>query len=565
MRNESNLSNTAINSALDLPTGTPGLEVSAIASNGYNAVKISYKATNIQRYKTLEAKVADIDYKAAIIMIGKKTNYLNSSTTTDEGGNNAVTTIEPNSCSIIPAENCKEFTLNDDDIEATLRNFTDNIALDVNPEKMMRCEPYVEFENGILKVEEYSVNIPLTPTDFIHEHIKIDQTLTPSIFKHIYEEMFTTYPILLSPQIKTELSSDRPVKLSEILLSRMHSKNHQVSSNLVKQVLAESSNKPIIGDALKIIALGIAQGAEMPIAPIKLDLFFEDESGNSIFLDIERKEPLRIIHFLDRSEFVNLKHSNALINSNVGGFYSPQYNLVAFGASSAFGHEATHAAMNILYNNGCNPYPNTHGQAYEAYQTAAKSLLTATARMFHVKEEVIANQTTADLIKILKDQTPSIFCAIGEEKSLLDDNKIKVELADRYFPEKQALEITFDILLERSRLFEVEFKLNDDECYILRQMSKLIYIYPLEEFDNELIALGAHSMFYEAESQTVANFFKPLHEYANKFIHPEVETLLQAHNIQCNREFYLKDGSLCKAPELFQLREFEHCIEDYLL
>jgi hypothetical protein len=565
MSNELNLRNTAIGSALDLPTDTPGLEGSAVALNGYNAAKISYKANNVQHHKTLKAKVADIFYKAASIKITDTANYLDSPVARDDSGNNAVANIEQKPTFIIPAENFKELTLNDNDLEATVRRLTDEIALNVYPAEMTGFGGKLEVKDGKVVIEDYALNVPLAQTNVLPAYVKMDQTLTPSMFTHIYDKMFTAYPILSSPQVKTELSFDRPVKLSEILLSRMHSSDHLASSDLIERVIAKESNKPIIGDALKIIGLGIAQGAEMPIAPIKLHYEINDESGNPIYLEIERKEPLRIIHSLDKSELVNLAHSNAVTDGNVGGFYSPEYNLVAFGASSAFGHEATHAAMNILYNNGCNPYPNTHGQAFEAYQTAAKSLLNATARMFHVKEEVIANQTTADLIKILKNQTPSIFCAIGEEKSLLDDNRIKVELANRYFPEKQALEITFEILLERARLFEVEFKLNDDEWYILRQMSKLIYIYPLEEFDNELIALGAHSMFYEAESQTVVNFFKPLHEYANKFIHPQVETLLQAHNTQCNKEFYLKDGSQCKTPELFQLREFEHCIEDYLL
>jgi hypothetical protein len=327
---------------------------------------------------------------------------------------------------------------------------------------------------------------------------------------------------------------------------------------------------PVFNDVFAVINLGIARGDDYPVAPYSayitigkdsIDVFQGMLSGQMVdaTIVVEKSEPLRIIHSINRTDLDNLGATEA------AGVYKPEHNVVLFletGERAA--HEYTHAAMSLLWNNNANPYSL---ESENSYHAAVKGfLLNLNSKLGQDSKDLLES----DILEIythLKDYTildllaMSITPSLDIEKFFSYKNVFSGEMQlntgelkkwqNKYFKDSIVEEITNEQIIIKLTEELDKLGLSPMEAEVVSSVSNLFYSYNKDQLDGELVAKMVELYYEYGEEPVVKEVFSSIHQYWVDYIHPIVEQdLIIPHQLECNG---ITDTNI-----------FVHCVEEFM-
>jgi len=434
----------------------------------------------------------------------------------------------------------------------------------------------IKMKNGTMTADYFSYknfvdNKNFHSLELVYNQIRLDSSLSVEHAEIINNELYQKFPLLNNSTPIVTTLNDRTVSQLDLLLSRTYSADPKSATSVTSEVISSyGKHYPVFNDIFAIINLGIAKGADFPVAPSRLyvtlrntplDTFrkvFSGEMMDSTIL-IERSEPLRIIHSNTRAGL------DKALDSKAAGVYSEEYNVALFLETGEHAvHEFTHATVNIIFNNNAKPYfPDDEN----TYHLAVKSFLLNLNAKLGQSNDNLLDLSISSIFHSLRDATILDLLAMSRtpsfsiEKFFSQNNNFSEEIQldsrelnkwkNKYFKDFVVEDITNEQI--KVKLTEEISKLNltHMEGEVIAKVSMIFYHYTQDLFDIELVAKMAE-LFYEYDAEpAVEELFAPIYQYWADYIHPLVEKeLIIPHQLECSGQVDTNNFVYCVAEYL---------------
>ena len=188
---------------------------------------------------------------------------------------------------------------------------------------------------------------------------------------------------------------------------------------------------------------------------------------------------------------------------NRRGYYSPEFNVITFKGEKgdktenifvpAFIHESSHAVINRLFKNDCKPFFKTDESQKAYYAQAEIAVFKNVAQKLMLGEsELLTLNTTENIIEAIK------------QSNLLNE-----------------------LITEEDNVIAKGLNISEEEFLILSELHSLIYHYPPNTISTELIVRIPQLLTQGVPTITLENYFKPLMNYWENIITPEVTKIVE--------------------------------------
>ncbi len=373
--------------------------------------------------------------------------------------------------------------------------------------------------------------------DLFNRHIRADKNLSANVFQVFANKMMEQYPLIQSEMPCATLSRTTANKLCDVILSRTYSSHPAATQRQFQDALKTYGRYSFTNDVIKMLALSIAAGDDSPA--VQFDLHYELD-GVTYF--VSRKEPLKIIHCQNATEakaHQGMNRSQPLLE--VGGYYSPEYNVVVFEAnetepfSSYFIHEASHATMHFLFKNKTKPYNPDDANQKNTFEQAALSVFKNVAQKLGIKKAALSTlHSIPDIVALLKRETMLDLIECNYRSSKAQALSFMLELRNKYgFAEDLTAEKLEENIINKLKQEIANKKLKPHDLTVLSEFAALIYDYPEEEIEEELIVRLPQLLAEKVPSPKLKSYFNPLMKYWNATVTPAVSTLYALHQARC--------------------------------
>ncbi len=305
---------------------------------------------------------------------------------------------------------------------------------------------------------------PLSHIKRIIEQHRANELIDENLLAGFENKRLEQYPLIA--QNKLCVSNDP-------FLNRFYSSDCSATALEMSKVFS-LKDAPYIRDVLRIVTQGIETGEQHPFVESTIHYPFD----GMVFV-VSRKDPLHFVHCQDEAELAaNSKH---LVDRDIGGYYSTEYNVVTFQGDAQklaphFVHEAAHAVMNIVFKNGAKPFGKDNATQKAAYEHAEIECFKNLARVLGVTDaqlqEMSKTEDVIDFLKYKSDERPP--------RSMLN--------------------------------------LSEDDERILNVFGTLLGGYNREEIALELIVRIPQLIAMGVSTEQVARYFGPLMQYWNTFV-----------------------------------------------
>jgi hypothetical protein len=572
----SNIESGDIKTPLALPekinsmlASTDNLQGNIFTSEDVDMINIKFHS-DYKPYKTIKVKAADTQY-----------NALSFKLTTDkkEALSRDHDTLEKNLNALMEKEQSTGIVeINDGNHASTFITQLD----EEGQESLAHFFRVASFSRSLNTMDSHTVNdkvnineyrfsykekLQLEQIESVIHSINLDNILKEEmVLDDLYNMLYEKFPILTGEPIYSKLNYFAPISLENILKSRTFTDNSQAATDCIKSTIS-SINFPFIKDILAVASLGISQGAEFPIAPVSrlylpgvnniMDMLKAQTPSAPIL--IERSEPLRFIFNNDIDKINSeTKDSTSL---ETAGYYKAEYNIVMYSDVRSMVHESTHAVMNLVFNNDSKPYTSKEDKAYNDYQSSVVKLLANVAIKLGVASEALTDQSSDALVSLIKSKTIIDLLAVIKSPSILDTQGYMLGFKYNDIFDAITLQEVKDITTSKLETLN----LTASEAEVISRVGTIIYGYTAESFDRELIAYLANLYYDELDdNKAIDDIFAPILEFWQNHIHPKVVSQIEAHQLQCQTDFYNSNNE-CNLPEApFVGKMFDHCVADFI-
>ena len=390
----------------------------------------------------------------------------------------------------------------------------------------------ITIQNGVIKIDSLTYKNFADDRQFrsfeqVQKQIELDNSLSIEHAQAINNELYEKFPILNNSTPIVTILNSKIVSQLDVLLSRTYSSDPIAATKIAKEVLANSGKHgPVFNDLFAGIILGIAKGADYPIAPflthitlekdllgVLQDMLFGGVIGATIA--IERNEPLKIIHSIDRTNLDNLGKTEA------AGFYSPEYNVALFlDTAERAVHEFVHALNNLVFNNKGNPFSLKNENSY--LEAVKDFLLNLNAKLGQSNDSILefefssmgyTLESSGILGLLAMAKTPSLdIKKFFTRKNIFSDEEQLREWAleewlNKHFKDSIIEEITHEQITAKLAEEVEKLGLTPVEFEVISRLSDIFYSGEQSSFDAKLTEAMINSYSEHEDKSTVKEIF----------------------------------------------------------
>ena len=354
----------------------------------------------------------------------------------------------------------------------------------------------------------------------------------------IYQDLHSKYPTLQSEYPCKMLNSNTPNSLSDIILSRTYSSNPTHTEMLVQHALKTYGQFSYTDDVIKGLLSNIAIDNLNPVTQFQDATLYNEEWYN-----VNWQEPIKIAHY--QPEEISDKNY-------IGGQYNKQYNLISTfskktNTEDSFGttfiHETGHYVMNSLFKNGSKPYSPSKLEQKNAYHEAELATFKNLGSQLGVPSfKLDPLNKVDDVIHEIKNTPLMELIAYFQSASKSTDHDYINEMRSKYgfsylndYLPNWVIDVKLFLKLQKS-MSPIEVgdsgKISDHQK-ILTQFSLLLSDYEKESIEPELIIRIPHLLSENVPLSTLETYFKPLMNYWDNHITPQINLAFENHQEQC--------------------------------
>ncbi len=372
-----------------------------------------------------------------------------------------------------------------------------------------------------------------TDVEYYAYQINLNNNITAAA-PEIYHTAYKTYPALQSEHPSKTLNTIGTNSLSDIILSRTYSSNSTQSEMQLQNALKTYGEFSYTNDLIKGLLSNVAIDNSTPVTS-----FQSYTPYNNAWYLLNFQEPIKITHF-QPGEFAN--------KTNTGGMYQEKYNAISIFSKSVdsdtsfattFIHETGHYVMNGLFKNGCKPFTSSNLAQKNAYEEAELATFKNLGKQLGLPlSRLDPLDKVDDVIDEIKNTTLIELMAYFQSPSKSKDSSYVSEMRT-----KHGFSYMNDYLID-TKLF---FKLLNSQSFIevpsseklsvhidiITQFTILMFDYPREKLEVELIIRIPHLLSENVPLSTLETYFKPLMNYWDNHITPQINTSFENHQEQC--------------------------------
>lgn len=515
---------------IDMPNLTTRTDSFEVTGSDYSLLYLNlhnqYQAQNSISNERMTVKVADLEANAAIVQI-KDVVIAHGS------GTNTALTISGLCLSEVlsqsppfQAESIQKSVL------STLNKIDDIMSINKISTYRETLDGKIIFdETRIIYNSKNSDMFTSKASDIIEAQINADLNLGTDIFDKINQEMFNQYPLIQSEHPCKNLALLAPNTLSNVILSRTYSSNPASTETQLIDALKTYGQFNYQSDIIKTLAISIVAGEKYPVVPHNTHYVID---GITYF--VTRQDPLKIMHpeMLEKN----------IYEQEIAGVYSSEYNIIAFTGkpgdhsfAAHFIHEAGHGVLHLLFKNEGKPFSNdAHFEQKTAYEEAELNVFKHLANKLGLNEPDLENLTSInDLIQTIKINTILDLIYLSTHENDVDTMQFSFNLKSKYGFE---IDLPAEILDEKiTTKLAQEFNtlgITENDFKVLIEFSNLLYCYDEDLLQTELIVRIPQLLAEGTSLSTVETYFKPLMNYWDTTITPEVTKMFEDHQAQCH-------------------------------
>lgn len=446
---------------------------------------------------------------------------------------------------VLISEKTLSFLNNEDPIDTLENVFKDSAKLEILKKEYQNAlemsknsiisstsEGKNTIENGLIKIHSLTYKNFADDRQFksfeqVQKQIELDNSLNIEHAQAINNELYEKFPILNNSTPIVTMLNNKIVSQLDILLSRTYSSDPIAANKVIKEVLANSGKHgSVFNDLFAGIILGIAKGADYPVAPFLTHINLEKDLlgiwqdillgrviGSTIV--IERNEPLRIIHSTDRTNLDNLGKTEA------AGFYSPEYNVALFlDTAERAVHEFVHAFNNLVFNNKGNPFSLKNENFY--LEAVKDFLLNLNAKLKQSNDSILEFELSSmrynlesfgilELLAMAKTPSLDIKKFFTSKDIFLDEDELREwelnEWLNKHFKDSIIEEISHEQITAKLAQEIEKIGLTPIEFEVISRLSHIFYSLEKSSFDAKLTEAMINSYSEHEDKSTVKDIF----------------------------------------------------------
>lgn len=329
------------------------------------------------------------------------------------------------------------------------------------------------------------------------KQLNADKNLSSEILDYFSAKLSEQYPFIQGEKSCKNLSLTTQNSISDIILSQTYSADPQATVALLNQALSTYSKFSYTSDIINALSASISGGDAYSAVPSDYSYAIE-----GALYSVHRTEPLRIVHCQNTEEMTQHSVDKETHAVNRRGFYSPELNVITFKGdisempnifTPAFIHESSHAVINRLFKNDCQPFFKMDENQKALYEQAELAVFKNLAKKLNIVESGVYDFSTTQMaIKALKHS----------------------DILDRVINEED------DVMIKTHKVTEEDF-------LVLSELHSLIYHYGEDALSAELIVRIPQLLTQGVSAATLESYFKPLMDYWNTSITPEVAKIIE--------------------------------------
>lgn len=354
----------------------------------------------------------------------------------------------------------------------------------------------------------------------------------------IYRDLYSKYPVLQSEYPSKTLNSTTANSLSDIILSRTYSSDPTHTKMLIENALKTYGQFSYTHDVIKSLLSNIAIDNSNPVTEFQHAIIHNQDRYN-----VNWQGPLKIAHY-QPEEFSGKNYTS--------GQYSGKYNLISIftknnEVETQFGvtliHEIGHYVMHSLFKNNYKPYQSSNLEQKNTYLEAELATFKNLGKKLGLSSYKLDSlDKVDDVINEIKNTPLMELMAYFHSASKSTDSTYVNEMRTKhgfsyfndYFP-NWAIDTKLFFKLQKSILFiEIsESETISDHLKILSQFSLLLFDYQREALEPELIIRIPHLLSDNVPLSTLETYFKPLMNYWDNHVTPQINMAFENHQEQC--------------------------------
>lgn len=341
-----------------------------------------------------------------------------------------------------------------------------------------------------------------------------------------HQELFAkSYPIMLGSirPIQSLVGSifDKQITVPEMILSQTYSdgiasQTHRFFYEAISSSIQDSS-PAIVRNVVFFIAISIASGREVSF---DTGSYFDNEY-------LRRYTKNGPIKFIDASWETKNSVAPEYVedDQDIGGYCSREYNIVTIYSQHkpSLIHEIGHAAFQMLFDNGGNPYHTNYDKKF------APPLRNAF--------EIAAIAHKDDLEKEFDAAFKSVIAQV--------DSRLGVHVFDLRWYSYDGLN------LAKNATLTTQPPATEGELSVLEHILKTVFTYEQDSWHAEIATRYIQLHVEDVDQTTIEHYLHPIGEFLKKHALPKIDEEIQKHHEFCS---HLQDGTNDEA--------FSYCLKE---